>query len=95
MIKIAMKESSHITKYMDKVFICTLMADITKAHGLQTRCMALVSSIGQMVNPIKENTQVIRSMALGYLLGQMVDNTKVCGTMDYSMERECILIQKE
>ena len=56
-----------------------LTIENTKATGEQTKCMAKVLSIGQMVESMLENTPKIRRKAMENSFGPMVDAIEVNG----------------
>ena len=47
---------------------------------------------GLMVSLTKVITKMIRSMDMGNLSGLMEESMTECGTMDYNMEKVCLLI---
>ena len=63
------------------------MVDSTLDHGRIIICMVMVSTLGKMEEDMKVIMRWIRNMAMVYINGLMVGNTKAIGEMGSSMAK--------
>ena len=75
------------TKSTAKDYISGRMAGSSTGSGKITTCMAVVSTLGKMVEGTKVNILTIGNMDLVHTLGLTADNTLASGQMENSMER--------
>jgi hypothetical protein len=67
-----------------------------KENGLIIICTAKELTPGKMVENMMENTDMIKSMVMEYIHGQMAVNMKVIGLMENKMVKEstyCLMVQ--
>lgn len=70
-----------------------LMVDNTLVLGKIIICMVMVLTLGKMEDDMRDITKWIKSMALVYINGLMVENMKVTGLMVSSMVKANIFYQ--
>ena len=76
-----------------KVRMCQIWDEHTKDSGKITKCMAMVFMIGEMAELIQVFILLIRNLDLVCLIGMMVENMKVNGSMINSMVKESIIFR--
>jgi hypothetical protein len=89
----AMKACGLRTKSEGLALTPGLMAVCTKVSGLITTWKAWEYIPGQMVDVMRVNTEMIRSMDMGSTPGPIEGNTKECGTKGNSMVLESTKFQ--
>ena len=85
--EVAIMEIGMKTKLLDRAFICGATEEPIRDIGRITNSMERESSSGLMGKDMKVFMSKIRSKDTGFIDGQMVGFTKVCGIMGSSTEK--------
>lgn len=80
-----MKATFWLITFTDMALTYGLIREPIKGIGNLIKCMEEVFSLGVMVESMKVNTMMIRSMVKVYLRGQTERNTKAIGKTGSSM----------
>ena len=84
---VATQASGSIIKLRAKESINGSTVEVMKGAGLKIICMGKASTLGKMVEGMKDNTSEIESMVSVSIHGLMAAATKVCGVMVASMAK--------